>query len=193
MPREFSLQPVHFKPDNNGDLPPSALIPFCSYQGNTSFLGQQRIGFQNLTFCDEFQLTILEGQLCYSLDVKKLKKKATEKGKRGGLFLLLDQNPYPTMSTYGRVKAARNDQESFKVYIHTLAEYTALGPGAYAMHTLKKMTGKTSFYQMRDSQKECQVHSREKCQTEMFLKHVKTNCSCVPWALTTENSYLEVI
>ena len=96
-------------------------------------------------------------------------------------------------STDGRVKHAKNDQESFKVYIHTLAPHTAFGPGAYAMHTLKKMTGKSSFYQMPDNQKECQVHSREKCQTEMFLKHVKTNCSCVPWALTTENSYLEVI
>ena len=96
-------------------------------------------------------------------------------------------------SANGRVKAARNDQESFKVYIHTLAPHKALSPGAYAMHTLKKMTGKSSFYQMLDSQKECQVHSRENCQTEMFLKHVKINCSCVPWALATENSHNEVI
>ena len=86
----------------------------------------------------------------------------------------------------GRVKTARNDQESFKVYIHTLAENTAFGPGAYAMHTLKKMTGKSNFYQMPDSQKECQVHSREICQTEMFLKHVRSICSCVQWALTTD-------
>ena len=186
------MQPVHFKPDNKNNLPPSALVPFCSYQGNNSLLGQQRIGFQNLTFCDKFQPTILEGQLCYSLDVTKLKRKA-KTGKRNGLFLLLDPNPYPTKSIDGRVKAARNDQESFKVYIHTLAPHTAFGPGAYAMHTLKKMTGKSSFYQMPDSQKGCQVHSREECQTEMFLKHVKTNCSCVPWTLTTENSFREVI
>ena len=79
------------------------------------------------------------------------------------------------------------------MYIHTLAPHTAYGPGAYAMHSLKKMTGKSSFYQMPDNQKECQVHSREKCQTEKFLKHVKTNCSCVPWALTTENSHIGVI
>ena len=96
-------------------------------------------------------------------------------------------------STDGRVKAARNEEESFKVYIHTLAPHTVYGPGAYAMHTLKKMTGKTSFYQMRDSQKECQVHSREKCQTLRFLKDVKTNCSCVPWALTAEDHKNEVI
>ena len=53
------------------------------------------------------------------------------------------------------------------------------------MHTFKKMTGKPSFYEMRDSQKECQVHNREKCQTEMFLSHVRKNCTRVPWALTS--------
>ena len=145
------------------------------------------------TFCDKFEPIILEGQICYSLNVTKFEREATKTGKRSGLFLLLDPNPYPVESTDGKVKAARNDQESFKVYIHTLAPHTAFGLGAYAMHTLKKMTGKSSFYKMPDSQRECQVHSRENCQTEMFLKHVKTNCSCVPWALTTENSYLEVI
>ena len=79
------------------------------------------------------------------------------------------------------------------MYIRTLASHTAYGPGAYAMHTLKKMIGKPNFYQMRDSQKKCQIHSKEKCQTEMFLKHVKTNCSCVPWALINENSHIKVI
>ena len=48
------------------------------------------------------------------------------------------------------------------------------------------MTGKTSFYQLPDSQKECQVHNREVCQTKMFLKHVRSKCSCVQWALTTD-------
>ena len=186
------MQPVHFKPDNKGNLPPSALVPFCSYQGNNSLLRQQRIGFQNLTFCDKFQPTILEGQLCYSLDVTKLERKATKTGKRNGLFLLLDPNPYPMESTDGRVKAARNDQESFKVYIHTLAEYTAFGPGAYAIHNLKRMTGKSSFYQLPDSQKYCQVHSREKCQTDIFLSQVEFNCKCVLWTPMIHISNYEV-
>ena len=138
-----------------------------------------------MTICDKFEPTILESQLCYSIDVTKLEREATKTGKPSGLSLLLDPNPYHIRST--DVKAARNDQESFKVYIHVLAPHTAYGPGAYAMHTLKKMTGKPSFYQMRDSQKECQVYSREKCQTEMILKDVKTNCSCFPWALITED------
>ena len=182
--RELSLHPVHLKPDSDGNLPPSALVPFCSYQGDHKLLGHERLGFQNSTFCDKFEPTILEGQRCYSLDVAKLKPESTETGKKGALYLLLDPNPYPTESTYPSVKAARNDQGSFKVYIHTLAGHTAFGPGAYALHTLKRMTGKTNFYQLPDSQKECQVHHREMCQTEIFLKRVREDCSCVPWALT---------
>ena len=147
-----------------------------------------------MTFCDKFEPTILEGQLCYSLDATKLyERKATKTGKQSGLFLLLDSNPYPLQSSEGTVRATRKEQESFKVYIHTLAPHTAYGPGAYAMHILKKMTGKPSFYEMRDSQKECQVHSREKCQTEMFLSHLRRNCNCVPWALTSEKSTTKVI
>ena len=145
-----------------------------------------------MTLCDKFEPTIVEGQLCYTLDIAKFEKIATKTGKQSGLFLLLDPNPYPLKPTDGIVKAARNDQETFKVYIHTLAEYTAFGPGAYAIHNLKRMTGKSSFYQLPESKKECQVHSKEKCRTEMFLKQVKSNCNCVPWALATENSNIGV-
>ena len=190
--RELSLHPVHLKPDTEGNLPPSALIPFCAYQGEHNLQGQRAPGPQNSTYCDKFEPTFLEGQLCYSLNVTKFERKTTKTGKQRGLFLLLDPNPYPMKSNDGSVKAARNDQESFKVYIHTLAENTAFGPGAYAMQALKKMTGTPSFYLLPDSQKECQVHSRENCQTDTYLKHVKTNCSCVPWALTTGNRSMEV-
>ena len=139
---------------------------------------------QILTFCDKFEPTILEGQFCHSLNVTKFEGKPTRTGRKSGLLLLLDPNPYTMTSTAG---SAKNNRELFKVYIHTLAGHTAFGPGAYAMQTLKKMTGKPSFYQMQDSKKECQVHSREKCQTELFLNQVNSNCSCVSWALGSGN------
>ena len=188
--RKVSINPVHLKPDTEENLSPSALVPFCSYNRDQSHVGNE---LQDFTLCDKFEPTILEGQLCYSLDVTTFERKVTGKGKQSGLFLLLDPNPYPMQSFDIGVKAARNDQESFKVYIHTLAGHTAFGPGAYAMHTLKRMTGKQNFYDLPDSQKECQVHSRENCQTAMLLMHVKTNCSCVPWALRAEDYKNEVI
>ena len=191
--RQLSLHPAHLKPDTNGNLPPSALIPFCSYQGDHSLLGQEIQGFQNITLCDKFEPSILEGQLCYSLNIAKLNEKPTKTGKKAGLYLLLDPNPYPIMSIDEKAKTDRNDQQLFKVYIHTLGEHRAFGPGIFALHTLTRMTAKPNFYQMPDSQKECQIHSREKCQTEMFLNQVRSKCSCVPWALTIEKNSMKVI
>ena len=177
--RELSLHPVHLKKDNDGNLPPSALVPFCFYQGDSIPPGYGNQGLQNLTICDKFEPTFLEGQICYTLDTAAYEGKPTKTGKDSGLLLLLDPNPYEIKSIYGNVKAKRNDEESFKVYIHTLSEHTAFGPGAYALHTLKRMAGTPRFYQLPDVQKECQIHSRESCQTEKFLNQVKDNCKCI--------------
>ena len=178
----LSLHPVHLTPDKEGNLPPSALVPFCSYQGNSSLLGQERPELDNLTVCDKFEPTILEGQLCYSLDMAKLGIK-TKPGKSNGLFLLLDPNPFPQNATE---KTAETDDQSFKVYIHTLGQYTTFAPGSYGMSTLKKMTGTKSFKQLPDHQRKCLVQTKEECQTQHYLNQVKKECKCVPWALQTD-------
>ena len=180
--RNLSLNPVHLTPDREGDLPPSALIPFCSYQGKST-LGRQSPELGNVAVCDQFEPTILEGQLCYSLDNAMLKGKV-KSGKLNGLFLLLDRNPYSLNITEDNVKGP-NDQ-SFKVFIHTLAQFTAHGPGSYAMSALKKMTGTTSFMQLPEEDKVCFVHNRENCQTQKYKREVQKNCNCIPWALQTD-------
>ena len=147
-------------------------------------LGQERPESGNLTFCNKFEPTILEGQLCYSLDVAKFKRKPTNAGKKSGLFLLIDPIP--------NVVAPRNDQELFIVYVHTLAQHTSFGPGVYSMHILKKMTGTKSFLKLQDNQKNCQVNDQEMCQTKNFLDGVKERCNCVPWPVAPENNNNEV-
>ena len=192
--QELSLHPVHLSPDKDGLLPPSALVPFCSYQGDVDLLGQRRSDMGNLTVCDKFKPIILEGQLCYSIEVADFVKSKTNPtqwdNNNDGLLLLLDPKPYPL--TPSDIGAQRKNQDSFKVYIHTLAQHTAYGPGSYGMNALKKMTGTESFLQLPDSQKKCRVHNREKCQTDKFLEQVKRNCSCVPWPLVTECAREEV-
>ena len=131
---------------------------------------------ENQTICDKFKPTILEGQLCYSLDIAKLSKKKTKSGKSNGLFLLLDPNPYQLNTT------SSGDQSS-KVFINTLAQYTTFGPGSYRMSTLKRMTGTESFKQLPDHQKKCLVHNREECQTKKYLDQVQRECNCTPWPL----------
>ena len=130
-----------------------------------------------MTVCNKFEPTILEGQLCYSLDIAKLRIK-TKPGKPNGLFLLLDPNPFPQNAT-----EKDTDDQSFKVYIHTLGQYTTFAPGSYGMSTLKRMTGTKGFKQLPNHQKECMVHSREECQTQKYLAQVQGECKCTPWDL----------
>ena len=187
----MSLHPIHLTPDDKaGNMPPSALVPFCSYQGNSNLLGERRPGSGNLTFCNKFEPTVIDGQLCYSLDVAKIEKKPSKAGKSNGLFLLVDPDPYQR-NPVGRKE--RHEDQSFKVYIHTLAQFTAFGPGAYAMKALKSMTGTKSFKQLDDNQKSCRVHNREKCQSLKFLDRVKSSCNCVPWPLINSNLGVQVI
>ena len=175
----MSLHPVHLTPDKDGNLPPSALVPFCSYQGNSSVLGQERPELGNLTVCDKFEQTILEGQLCYSLDIAKLGMK-TKSSKANGLFFLVDPTSFPQNATE---KDAETDDQSFKVYIHTLGQYTTFSPGSYGMSTLKRMTGTKSFKELPDHQKKCLVGKREECQTQKYLDQIQRECKCAPWEL----------
>ena len=186
--RELSLHPVHLTPDKEGNLPPSALVPFCSYQGESSLLGRQLPQMENLTVCDKFRPTILEGQLCYSLDIAKLVEKPTKSGKTDGLFLLLDPNPYKINLLNTKVKYVEDSKtgdQSFKVFIHTLAQYSTFGPGSYGMSALKRMTGTKNFEELPDHQKKCVVHNREECQTQTYLEAVQRECNCTIWALQT--------
>ena len=143
--RELSLHPVHLTPDEEGNLPPSALV-----------------------------------------------EKPTKSGKTNGLFLLLDPNPYQVNSDEKFVEDSKTGDQSFKVFIHTLAQSSMFGPGSYGMSSLKRMTGTESFKQLPDHQKKCLVHNREECQTLKYLDQVQRECNCTPWPLQTNQSKNQV-
>ena len=109
----------------------------------------------NLTVCDKFQPTILEGQLCYTLDGSLLKKNSAKSGKSNGLFLLLDPNPYSLNNKEVKVGGSKEGDKKFIVFIQTLAQHTTSGPGSYAITMLKKMTGTKSFQQLPEHQRNC--------------------------------------
>ena len=183
--RDLALHPFHLTPDKEGNLPPSALVPFCSYQGQSSLLGKELLEMDNMAVCDKFRPTILEGQLCHTLDIAKLADFPTKSGKSNGLRLLLDPNPYHSNQPDKNTRGSKNGDQDFKVAIHTLAQYTSFGPGTYAMSTLKKMTGTTNFKKLPDHQKKCLAHNREDCQTWKYIEQVQKDCECIPWALRT--------
>ena len=176
--RELSLHPIHLNPDKEGNLPPSALVPFCSYQG--TFLGHEMHEIGNITVCDKFQPIVIENHLCYSLDMSKLDKKPSKSGKSRGLFLLVDSNPYQLNTPKNDFGKTRADT-SFKMYVHTLEQYSAQESGSYGMNALKHLTGTKSFKELPIKQRECLVHNRDECQNQKFLGEVQKSCKCTPW------------
>ena len=176
---------MHLTNQSKGELLPSALIPFCSYKSDHSLVGEKRPELR-LPICNKFEPIILEGQLCYSLDVAKTVRKSTKAGKANGIFLLVDTTPY-------RLDVRHQSKEQLKVYFHTLAQDAAYGSGTYALSNLKRMTGTESFQQLPENKRRCLVHNREMCQTKKFLDQVQSKCNCVPWALVSEHSSRKVV
>ena len=78
--------------DNEGALSPSSFIPFCSFGEDMESLGT-RIKDFDIPVCSSFQAKIKDDQLCYELDLHKLKNNTDiEDQLKSGLFLVLDYN-----------------------------------------------------------------------------------------------------
>ena len=188
----MSVHPAHLT-SSDQSLTPSGLIPFCAYQTNVTLVGQER---PDLPFpvCSQFYPTVLEGELCYAINITSLTKVETKEGLKNGLLLVLDLgNPDNRQVS----KSLKHDYQSFnlepeskqsssaKIYLNTLARFTTFKSGSYAMSALKKMTGTDNFLGLTVGQKKCQIETYEDCWTKTYIESVQSQCRCVPWALSS--------
>ena len=84
---ELSSHPVHLV-NKQGELMPSAFIPYCGFLTDMAELGKQRLNFSS-PLCNAFTPVLLKGQLCYELDTDRIQGQVKH-GLYGGLFLMLD-------------------------------------------------------------------------------------------------------
>ena len=77
--------------DSAGKMNPSSFIPFCAFGKNMSKMGAYNEYF-NLSVCDKFRPTVLDGQLCYKVDVMLLDDVEVGIGIETGLTFLMDYN-----------------------------------------------------------------------------------------------------
>ena len=124
---------------------------------------------------------MLEGQLCYSLDLSEISTEETKAGLENGLMLVLD----PGASTYGMTSVEKGKEDVARIYLNTLASFTDSREGSYSMSSLKRMTGTDSFMKLSDEVKNCQTESFEDCSQKRFIKTVQDQCDCIPWALSS--------
>ena len=160
-----------------------------------TLLGQTR---QDLPFpvCSQFQPTVLEGQLCFYLDLSLTNTK-TKEGLKNGLVLI----PDPSSQEYSQPKQTQLQADEFirslnfepqkdvlnsaKIYLNTLASFADFRTGSYAVSAVKRMQATHSFMQLPDAEKNCQIETFEDCQTNGYIKAVEAKCGCVPWALSS--------
>ena len=87
--RRVTNHPVHIL-DEEGNLSPSSLIPFCEFSGNTSIMGV-KINQFDVPVCNSFRPKFSGDQLCYEVDPNNYKDRI-DANKKLSLSLLLDYN-----------------------------------------------------------------------------------------------------
>ena len=168
----------------------SALIPFCGFKTSMVF-SESTTWLPDISYpiCSAFKPTILEGQLCYKLSMKK----PSGQGKENELMLLLDYNedrslqvPYnnnntddvSSTETLNLDTALKSIQGvSAKIHINTLSPFIGFGGGIYSITDVKRMTAKEDFLRMSLKDSTCEVEMYEDCRTRKLLEE----CMCVPW------------
>ena len=86
-----SNHPVHIV-SGNGQILPSALIPFCEFGENMHKMGLKVPKF-DIPVCNSFKAMILNDQLCYEVDLNRFShKEEIERELKSGFAFILDYN-----------------------------------------------------------------------------------------------------
>ena len=101
--------PVHIV-DEEGNLSPSAFIPFCQFGGNMSAMGVKIDQF-DVPVCNSFKAKVLNDQLCYEVDPNRFRTSNSDVNQ--GLKLYVDINQDRQTAT---------EDHSFKVYLNTVGK-----------------------------------------------------------------------
>ena len=191
---ELSSHPVHLK-SMNGTVLHSAFIPFCAYKTDLLLLGEHIDGL-DYPVCNKFTPTVLDGQLCYTLDISSaLPDVESLDGKEGELTLLLDYNKERSVKPSKLEKAEKGSskriltieeaetdiEQEARIFIHTLKPFSGHGAGSYKMSSLKRIYATEDFLNLPPSERGCTNTDKQRCLTETYLQQKRRNCSCIPW------------
>ena len=193
---ETSHPPHLIRPDSS--TAPSTFIPFCAYKSRLGIEGTP-LWHPNISFplCSSFQLTILEGQLCYKLQMNT----KSARGKMNELMFLLDyhedlsiqvsleseEGTDPLSFNLDAVESVHKNQAA-KIQIATLSSHKDFGEGSYKISAVKRMTAKKDFLEMPLNERNCEAEPHEDCRTRKLLE----KCKCLPWEMSRVTIRLEL-
>ena len=179
--------PPHLKPSFESS---SAFIPFCAFQSNMA-LSDHLMYMDDIVYpvCSSFQPTILEGQLCFRLQMNS----TSAEGKKNQLMLLLDYNEDRSIYASkakgmqymrGRIAkkinhviltlnmdgAADIQMKEAKIHVDTLSSFRGFGGGTFKISDVKKMTTTDDFLNMPFEGRKCETMPYEECRTKKLLE-----------------------
>ena len=181
--------------DEFDNLNPSALIPFCMFDGDMNLLGKQTDNF-SLPLCSAFQPRILDSQTCYFVDLTDVTKDMdVRQGEEHGLILFIDANNERMVDVGDKGDEnkeafeanihAAYDKNDIKVYISTLEPFTGYGSGHYMLSSVKELATTADYLSLPENVRGCQArYSVLECKEEQ--DRVKEEmCGCVPFSLSS--------
>jgi hypothetical protein len=137
---------------------------------------------------------MLEGQLCYTLNISSIlppTTKKTKNGKSNGIFFALDltndQGSYESKELDKNEYLQEDDSNGLSmmtIHIDTMSRISYSKAGMFVLTALKKMSGTTRFESLPDKTKNCHIESKTDCYIRRYTEEAKKQCGCVPWVLS---------
>ena len=113
--QKMTNHPIHIQ-EKDGQISPTALIPFCEFGGNMSVMGI-KIDHFDVPVCNSFRPKIMIDQLCYTVDPNEYKHKIDLNGELS-LSLFIHYNEDRQMEDI-------NSNEKHTVIVDTIGKKTS--------------------------------------------------------------------
>ena len=133
--QRITNHPLHIL-DRNGNLNPSAFIPFCGIGRNMTSMG---VFIEHFSFpiCRSFRATVLNDQLCYELNPNEyIGQQNLQESLRVGITLVIDNNEDREVTEVSYEKASKVFDNNI---LDILFQKEKLRTSTIHIHTIGKM------------------------------------------------------
>ena len=127
--------PAHIVRED-GDLSLSAFIPFCQFGDDMSVMGTQIPEFSQ-PVCSGFEKTVVEGEVCYQVDVNKYRDGLDwRESMQFGLGFLIDTNQEYDTKRFFSDKRLRKDSNNNEVSLRNYVRFEDSSKVKIYLHTV---------------------------------------------------------
>ena len=195
--------PVHIL-DQDGELSPTALIPFCEFGRDMSVMGVKIREF-DVPVCNSFRPQIIKDQLCYTVDINDFKDRIDLKGELS-LSLFIHYNLDRQLEEADRSIKHSIIVDSIGSFWGENIETNQLNleplkialEKKYSLNVIKEIAVTDAFLTLEKDVRGCQEESSTVCIARKYKTKLIDKCNCLPSQVklgekVSENLYLYIV